>query len=55
MKAFMKLDGMQGPSTTKGHEGWTELLEFGLGRTPARDVASGGGPPHKEEKCPSSG
>jgi type VI secretion system secreted protein Hcp len=42
--AFLKIDGINGESTSQGHEKWIELLSFSWGATNSSpNAASGGG------------
>ena len=40
---YLKLDGIDGESTAKGHENWIELNSFSFGVTTTTGSASGGG------------
>jgi type VI secretion system secreted protein Hcp len=40
---FLKIDGVTGESTDKGHEGWIEVMSFSWGATNAGSSGRGGG------------
>ncbi len=46
LDGFCKIDGVDGPSTAKGHEGWLEILRFEhqLSQATTARSASGAGP-----------
>ena len=46
LDGFCKIDGVDGPSTAKGHEGWIEILRFEhqLSQATTARSASGAGP-----------
>jgi type VI secretion system secreted protein Hcp len=43
MPIFMKLDGIDGEATSKGHEKWIEVLSFSWGATNSGSQSPGGG------------
>ena len=40
---FLKLDGVDGDSTDKTHQGWIEVLSFSWGLSNPGEIGSGGG------------